>query len=125
MIISMTVAKKMDDVTDDNEILFELIAKKTDDTNDANDDYTHLFEPVTKQQLRGLSVAIKSLEAFRKIHERVITIAVNGGSEHKYKLCFKNHNITNTIDELMHEKFPDSTIESKLVGNCTVYKINW
>lgn len=111
MIISMTVAKKR--VDDDN-----------------NNDYTHLFEPIrkeqfTKQELRGLSVTIKSLEAFRKIHEKVITIAINGGTEHKYKLCFKNHNITKTIDEMMHETFPDSTIKSVVIDNCTEYKINW
>ena len=104
MIISMTVAKKMDDI---------------------NDDYTNLFEPVTKQQLRGLSVTIKSLEAFRKIHERVITIAIDDGTEYKYKLCFRNYNITTMVNEMMHETFPDSTIESTIVGNCTVYKINW
>ncbi len=104
MIISMTIAKKIDDY---------------------NDDYTHLFEPITKQELRGLSVEIKSLEAFRKIHEKVITIAINGGTEHKYKLCFKNHNITKTIDVMMHETFPDSTIESVVIDNCTEYKINW
>ncbi len=106
MIISMTVAKK-----------------RVDDNN--NDDYTHLFEPITKQELRGLSVTIKSLEAFRKIHEKVIIIAINGGTEHKYKLCFKNHNITKTIDEMMHETFPDSIIESVVIDNCTEYKINW
>ena len=109
VIISITIAKKIDDY---------------------NDDYTHLFEPIrkdrfTKQQLRGLSVEIKSLEAFRKIHEKVITIAINGGTEHKYKLCFKNHNITNTIDKMMHETFPDSTIKSVVIDNCTEYKINW
>jgi hypothetical protein len=104
MIISITIAKKIDD---------------------NNDDYTHLFEPVTKQELRGLYVEIKSLEAFKKIHKKVITIAINGGTEHKYKLCFKNHNITKTIDEMMHETFQDSTIESVVIDNCTEYKINW
>ena len=101
MIISMTVAKKTD----------------TDDEIS--------FEPITKQQLRGLPVTIKSLEAFEKIHERVITIAGDGGTEYKYKLCFKDYNITTMVNEMMHEIFPDSTIETVNISNCTVYKINW
>ena len=104
MIISMTLARKLDD----------------DETDDINK-----FVPVTKQQLRGFPIITKSFEAFKKIHEKVITIAVDGGTEHKYKLCFENHNITTMINDMMRETFPDSTIESTRVGNCTICKINW
>ena len=65
----------------------------------------------------GLSVEIKSFEVFKKIHEKVITIAVDGGTEHKYKLCFRDNTISTMINDMMRETFPDSTIESTRVGN--------
>ena len=104
-------------------MIISMIGAKKIDANDTNDEIS--FEPITKQQLRGLSVTIKSLEAFEKIHERVIEIAVDGGTEYKYKLCFKDYNITTMVNEMMHEIFPDSTIETVNISNCTVYKINW
>ena len=77
-----------------------IVAKKIN-TDDNNDEIS--FELITKQQLRGLSVTIKSLEAFEKIHERVIEIAIDGGTEYKFnnfitKMAFcDTHKFNNLI----------------------------
>ena len=63
---------------------------------DDNDDKIS-FDKFTKQQLRELSVTIKSLEAFKKIYKRIIAIAVNGGTHEINNLrpiCFAcNHSM--------------------------------
>ena len=87
-----------------------------------NDD---AFLPMTKQLLRGMPSLILANERFEKIHNRVFMIAATGGHDHKFNLCFKDPDVTNIIDAMVREAFPDSTIKSLKNGTCTAYKISW
>lgn len=69
--------------------------------------------------LRGL------YERFEKIHKQVLLIAATGGHKHQYNLCYKDPNVTFTIEAMTKEAFPDSTIKSSPNVTCTTYKMSW
>lgn len=79
----------------------------------------------TPINLRGFHASVLAYERFEKIHNRVLMIAATGGHDHKFNLCFKDPEITNTIDAMVREAFPDSTIKSLKNGTCTAYKMSW
>ena len=83
------------------------------------------FMPVTKQLLRGMPTIMTAYERFEQIHERVLQIAITGGHIYKLNLCYKNPEITNTIETMVIEAFPDSAIKSSKNGTCAAYKISW
>ena len=83
------------------------------------------FVPMTKQLLRGMPTIMAAYERFERIHDRVLQIAITGGHIYKLNLCYKNPEITNTIETMVRESFPDSTIKSLKNGTCTAYKISW
>ncbi len=83
------------------------------------------YVPATKQLLRGMPTIMAAYERFERIHDRVLQIAITGGHIYKLNLCYKNPEITNTIETMVKESFPDSTIKSLKNGTCTAYKISW
>ena len=83
------------------------------------------FLPMTKQHLRGMPTIMAAYERFKKIYTRVIFTATIGGHNYKLNLCYKNPEITKTIEAMVRESFPDSTIKSLKNGTCTAYKISW
>jgi hypothetical protein len=85
------------------------------------------FKPITTQKLRKFQGNIIAYQKFKDIHKNIIMVSAIGGKEHKYNLCFKDPVISNIIDEMLKEAFPNSLIheEASQVRNCTLYKINW
>ena len=91
-----------------------------------NDD-AYSLEPMTKKQLRGFQANIIAYQKFKDIHKNVIMVSAIGGKEHKYNICFKDPVISNIIDEMLKEAFPDSIIQEEVphLENCESYKIHW
>jgi hypothetical protein len=85
------------------------------------------FKPTTTQKLRNFQANIIAYQKFKDIHKNVIMVSAIGGKEHKYNLCFNDHNIINIIDEMLIEAFPDSIIEEEVprLEKCESYKIHW
>ena len=85
------------------------------------------FTPTTTQKLRNFQANIVAYQKFKDIHKNVIMISAIGGKEHKYNICFKDLVISNIIDEMLKEAFPDSVIQEEVprLENCESYKINW
>jgi hypothetical protein len=81
--------------------------------------------PVTKQLLRGMPTIMAAYERFERIHDRVLQIAITGGHIYKLNLCYKNPEITKTIETMVREAFPDSAIKKSKNGTCAAYKISW
>lgn len=84
------------------------------------------FKPTT-QKLRNFQANIIAYQKFKDIHKNVIMVSAIGGKEHKYNLCFKDPIISNIIDEMLKEAFPDSVIQEEVphLENCESYKIHW
>ena len=82
-------------------------------------------EPTTKQRLRGESLVILAYERYDQIHKRVWQIAVTGGHNYEYNLCYKDNDVNHIIYEMIKEAFPDSNAESSPNGTCTTYKMSW
>lgn len=85
------------------------------------------FNPTTTQKLRNFQANIIAYQKFKDIHKNIIIVSAIGGKEHKYNLCFKDPFISNVIDEMLKEAFPDSVIEEEVphLENCESYKIHW
>ncbi len=81
--------------------------------------------PITKQHLRGMPIFIEAFESFERIHEQTIEIAINGGHEHKFKLCYENPDIIETTELMIREAFPDIIIKQVKNGTCARYKLSW
>ena len=88
---------------------------------------TNSFKPTTTQKLRNFQANIIAYQKFKDIHKNIIMVSAIGGKEHKYNLCFKDPFISNVIDEMLKEAFPDSVIQEEVprLENCESYKINW
>ena len=118
-----------DDMTLDDKTSFkekEMENMLSDDNIDNIDNIDEIVsKPITKQLLRGMQTNVLAYERFKKIYTRVIFTATIGGHNYKLNLCYKNAEITKTIETMVRESFPDSTIKSLKNGTCTAYKISW
>ena len=85
------------------------------------------FTTTTTPKLRKFQANIIAYQKFKDIHKNIIIVSAIGGKEHKYNLCFKDPFISNVIDEMLKEAFPDSVIEEEVphLENCESYKIHW
>lgn len=116
-----------DDVTLDDKSSFKEMENMISDDNIDNIDNIDeiVSKPITKQLLRGMQTNVLAYERFKKIYTHVIFTATIGGHNYKLNLCYKNPEITKTIEAMVRESFPDSKIKSSKNGTCTAYKISW
>lgn len=82
-------------------------------------------EIIVPINLRGFHASALAYERFEKIHKQVLLIAATGGHKHQFNLCFKDPEVSKTIETMIKEAFPDSNVESSPNGTCTTCKISW
>jgi len=81
--------------------------------------------PLSKELLRGMPTIMVAYERFTAIHNQVLMIAASGGHDHQYNLCYKDPEITKTIEALVVQAFPDSALKPVKTNNCVAYTISW
>ncbi len=75
--------------------------------------------------LRGFHTYMLAYDKFEKIHKQVLMIAATGGHDHQYNLCYKDPDVSKTIEAMMMQAFPDSAVKTSNNGTCTMHKISW
>jgi len=81
--------------------------------------------PFTKDLLRGMPTGVVAYERFTAIHNQVLMIAASGGHKHKFNLCYKDPEVSKTIEVMVKEAFPDSALDQVKNDTCVAYKITW
>jgi hypothetical protein len=64
-------------------------------------------------------------ERFAAIHNQVLMIAASGGHDHQFNLCYKDPEVSKTIEVMVKEAFPDSALEPVKTDTCVAYTISW
>ena len=81
--------------------------------------------PFTKDLLRGMPTGVIAYERFTAIHNQVLMIAASGGHKHKFNLCYKDPEVSKTIEVMVIQAFPDSALEPVKTDTCVAYTISW
>ena len=81
--------------------------------------------PLTKELLRGMPTIIVAYERFTAIHNQVFMIAASGGHKNKFNLCYKDPEVSKTIEVMVKEAFPDSALDKVKNDTCVAYTISW